>query len=78
MSKTWAILPVKAFDRAKSRLSTVLASGQRESVARLMAADVLQALSSTPQIDHIMGIGTGANPSLDVVFEGAVAESFLA
>jgi len=60
MSKTWAILPVKAFDRAKSRLSSVLASTQRESVARLMAADVLRALSSTPQIDHILVVGQGA------------------
>ncbi len=59
MSKTWAVLPVKAFDRAKSRLSSVLASTQRESVARLMATDVLRALSSTPEIDRILVVGQG-------------------
>ncbi len=60
MSKTWAILPVKAFDRAKTRLSSVLASTQRESVARLMATDVLRALSSTSEIDRILLLGQGA------------------
>jgi hypothetical protein len=59
MSKTWAILPVKAFDRAKTRLSSVLASTQRESVARLMATDVLRALSSTSEIDRILLLGQG-------------------
>ena len=59
MSKTCAILPVKAFDRAKTRLSSVLASTQRENVARLMATDVLRALSSTPEIDRILLLGQG-------------------
>ncbi len=59
MSKTWAILPVKAFDRAKTRLSSVLGSTQRESVARLMAIDVLRALSSTSEIDRILLLGQG-------------------
>ncbi len=59
MSKTWAILAVKAFDRAKTRLSSVLASTQRESVARLMAIDVLRALSSTSEIDRILLLGQG-------------------
>ena len=59
MSKTWAILPVKAFDRAKTRLSSVLASTQRESVARLMATDVLRALSITSEIDRILLLGQG-------------------
>ncbi len=59
MSKTWAVLPVKAFDRAKTRLSSVLASTQRESVARLMATDVLRALCSTRQIDRILLLGQG-------------------
>lgn len=59
MSKTWAILPVKAFDRAKTRLSSVLAGTQRESVARLMATDVLRALCNTPEIDRILLLGQG-------------------
>ncbi len=59
MSKTWAVLPVKAFDRAKTRLSSVLASTQRESVARLMATDVLRALCSTREIDRILLLGPG-------------------
>ena len=59
MSKTWAILPVKAFDRAKTRLSSVLASTQRESVAWLMATDVLRALISTSEIDRILLLGQG-------------------
>ncbi len=59
MSKTWAILPVKAFDRAKSRLSPVLVGAQCEQVARLMATDVLVALTSTPEIDRILVVGQG-------------------
>ena len=59
MSKTWAVLPVKAFDRAKTRLSSVLASTQRESVARLMATEVLRALCSTREIDRILLLGQG-------------------
>jgi 2-phospho-L-lactate guanylyltransferase (CobY/MobA/RfbA family) len=33
MSKTWAILPVKAFDRAKTRLSSVLATQLSDMIA---------------------------------------------
>lgn len=60
MSRTWAILPVKAFDRAKSRLSSVLTDSQCASLSRLMAADVLRALTRTPEIDRVLLLGQGA------------------
>ena len=60
MSKTWAILPVKAFDRSKTRLSSVLSAAQCKKIARVMATDVLRALSTTSEIDRILIVGQGA------------------
>jgi 2-phospho-L-lactate guanylyltransferase len=51
---TFAILPVKAFDSAKSRLSEAVGPGYRRTLAEAMYSDVLLALRRTPSIDHIM------------------------
>jgi 2-phospho-L-lactate guanylyltransferase len=66
MSKTWVILPVKAFDRAKTRLSSVLASTQRESVARLMATDVLMAFEQEELARRFDCAYENDDPTLDV------------
>ncbi|HEX9852411.1 MAG TPA: 2-phospho-L-lactate guanylyltransferase [Woeseiaceae bacterium] len=59
MIDTCAIVPVKAFDRAKSRLESVLTEPQRATIARLMAIDVLRALCAVTEIDRVWIMGQG-------------------
>ncbi len=49
--RTAAILPVKRFDRAKSRLGESVAETLRDRLARAMVADVLEALSRSSAIE---------------------------
>lgn len=42
---TWAIVPVKRFDRAKTRLAPVLSWAERKALAEAMLGDVLEALT---------------------------------
>jgi 2-phospho-L-lactate/phosphoenolpyruvate guanylyltransferase len=49
--RTAAILPVKRFQRAKSRLGASVADGLRGKLARAMVADVLSALARAEAID---------------------------
>jgi len=44
-TRVWAIVPVKRFVTAKSRLASVLAPAERAELARLMFEDVLDALA---------------------------------
>jgi 2-phospho-L-lactate guanylyltransferase len=46
----WAVVPVKQFAAAKSRLAPVLDAGERAELARLMVEDVLDALMACPDI----------------------------
>jgi len=69
MSGTLAVLPIKAFSRAKSRLATVLAVNECECIARHMATDVLRTLADAPGIDRILVLGQGAE-------QKALAERF--
>ena len=57
MNEVWALLPVKAFENAKSRLSRVLTREQRAALARCMATDVLQVLRGTAGIDRVVIVG---------------------
>ncbi|HEX3432657.1 MAG TPA: 2-phospho-L-lactate guanylyltransferase [Solirubrobacteraceae bacterium] len=50
--RTAAILPVKRFDRAKSRLGASVAETLRDRLARAMVADVLEALARTAAIER--------------------------
>jgi 2-phospho-L-lactate guanylyltransferase len=50
--RTAAILPVKRFDRAKSRLGASVADTLRGRLARAMVADVLRALARTTSIER--------------------------
>jgi 2-phospho-L-lactate guanylyltransferase len=52
-SETWALIPVKKFSRAKSRLAEILFGPEREKFARAMLQDVLQNLAATTSIDGI-------------------------
>ena len=59
MSETWALVPVKAFATAKSRLSGVLTQRQRRDVAEHMATDVLLAATRCARIDQVVVVGQG-------------------
>jgi len=52
----WAIVPVKPFVRAKSRLASVLTPEQREALAERMLRHGLETLSSVPAIAGVMVI----------------------
>ena len=49
--RTAAVLPIKSFSRAKSRLGEGL---DRSELAAAMARDVLGALAATPGVDHVI------------------------
>ena len=50
----WAIVPLKYFDDAKSRLSDVLSSTERQLLVRTMARDVLRALAGCTYLNGIL------------------------
>lgn len=52
--KIWAIVPIKPFVRAKSRLAGVLPADQREALAEKMFRHGLEVLSATRQIAGVM------------------------
>jgi 2-phospho-L-lactate guanylyltransferase len=49
----WALVPIKGFDRAKSRLSEILAPNEREGLARALFEHVVRVLRESPSIDGI-------------------------
>jgi 2-phospho-L-lactate/phosphoenolpyruvate guanylyltransferase len=51
---TFAILPMKTFDVAKSRLAPDVSAGARRALAEAMFSDVLTALRRTEAIDQIL------------------------
>ena len=50
--KTAAIIPVKTFSKAKTRLG--LSSEQTEKICEIMLEEILEVLSISPQIDKII------------------------
>src|ERR1700677_456827 len=52
--RTLAILPVKRFELAKTRLRDQLASGHRRLLAQAMVADVLDVLVTTAGVDSVV------------------------
>jgi 2-phospho-L-lactate/phosphoenolpyruvate guanylyltransferase len=51
---TYAILPVKRFERAKQRLGGALSDGSRWALAEAMVTDVLVALRRAERVDHVL------------------------
>ena len=49
----WALIPVKPFTKAKSRLSGIMPQMAREALALALFVDTLTALSKAAHIDHI-------------------------
>src|SRR5262245_30489279 len=50
---TWALIPLKSPDRAKSRLAGVLNALQRERLFLMLAERVVRSLIATPGIDKV-------------------------
>jgi len=50
----WAIVPLKYFDDAKSRLADVLSATERQLLVRTMARDVLRALAGCTLLDGVL------------------------
>ena len=51
MSDIWAIIPVKEFDGAKDRLSSLLSVPQRRVLAETMLIDMLDAVAGSEFVD---------------------------
>ena len=58
---TWALIPIKGFDRGKSRLSEVLSPEERELLARELFEHVVQVLREAPIIDGIAVVSDSPN-----------------
>jgi 2-phospho-L-lactate guanylyltransferase len=52
----WAVLPVKAFDDAKSRLAAVMSAGQRRDLARGLMLHSLGALQACRGVDRVLAV----------------------
>ena len=52
----WAIVPVKPFRRAKSRLASVLNEDEREALNRSLLQRTVETLMRVPEIAHVMVI----------------------
>jgi 2-phospho-L-lactate guanylyltransferase len=52
----WALIPIKGFDRGKSRLSEVLAPRERAQLARDLFGHVVRVLRASPAIDGIAAV----------------------
>jgi 2-phospho-L-lactate guanylyltransferase len=50
----WALIPIKGFDRGKSRLSEVLAPTERAELARELFEHVVRVLRKSPVIDQVV------------------------
>ena len=52
----WALIPVKGFDRGKSRLSEVLEPAERAALTRDLFEHVVHTLESAPSVDAIAAV----------------------
>lgn len=60
MGSTWALLPIKAPARAKSRLADALDQGERTELADRLRRDVIAALQAATGIDAIAILGSAS------------------
>jgi 2-phospho-L-lactate guanylyltransferase len=71
----WAVVPVKSFETAKSRLAGVLSAGEREALAREMFAHVLSVLSITEGLAGVLVV-TDSPGVADVARKGGAVPVF--
>lgn len=72
MPSTWALVPVKAFARAKTRLEGCLTREESAQLAAQMLLDVLRSLCATPLISGITLFGN--EPQLAALTAGSGAQ----
>ncbi len=68
----WAVVPIKTFSSAKSRLAPVFGSAQRQRLAKVMARRVLKAVSGCPAIAGVAVVT--ADPQAKQIAAGFGAE----
>lgn len=56
----WALVPIKSFERGKSRLSEVLDASERTRLARELFEHVVRVLSESPSIDYVAVVSDSA------------------
>jgi 2-phospho-L-lactate guanylyltransferase len=69
----WALIPIKGFDRGKSRLSEVLAPDERARLARSLFEHVVQVLRDCPDIDSIAAVSDSSEARAHAERLGVVA-----
>jgi 2-phospho-L-lactate/phosphoenolpyruvate guanylyltransferase len=71
----WALIPIKGFDRGKSRLSGVLNPTERANLARDLFEHVVDVLRASPEIDDIAIVSDSAKACEHAERRGLVALS---
>lgn len=69
---TYAILPIKSFEDAKSRLAAGLNAGPRRALAEAMFSDVLTALRRASAVDTVVVVSSARNAQRIAGGHGAV------
>jgi 2-phospho-L-lactate guanylyltransferase len=69
----WALIPVKGFDRGKSRLSDVLPPQERAALTRELFEHVVRVLKESPSIDGVATVSDSADVRDHAARLGAVA-----
>lgn len=75
LSPLWAVVPVKGFAEAKTRLADILSGEGRSALARAMLRDVLTAVADCPAIAGIVVVtGDGMATAIAAEFAALVVE----
>jgi 2-phospho-L-lactate guanylyltransferase len=69
----WAVLPVKPFNDAKSRLAPVMEAGQRRDLARALMLHSLATLQGCAQVDHALVVSSDSEARDLAAAQGAEA-----
>ncbi len=70
---TWALIPVKAFERAKSRLSEALPEAERVRLARQLFRHVLEATKAAPLVERVAVVSDSALVRAEANAAGALS-----
>jgi 2-phospho-L-lactate guanylyltransferase len=70
---TWALIPVKAFERAKSRLSEALPEAERVQLARQLFTHVLEAAQTATLVERVAVVSDSARVRVEASTAGALS-----